>query len=275
MAKRRDLKSLVEAVNLIAKEAGQAILSIYLDAKIKVDQKNDHSPLTQADLISDEIVTSKLNQLGLCIPILSEEINLPDFEIRSKWGDYWLIDPLDGTKEFINKNDEFTVNIALIQNNKATLGSVYCPARDALYYASLDNGAYKSDKFGIKKINTKTKNDLNDFVIVGSRSHDSDKIKNFINKVNKEINKESVYMPIGSSLKICMVAEGLANIYPRFGPTSEWDVAAAHAVLSEAGGALVDKTGIEIQYNKKRDILNSHFVAISSIADKWVLDFME
>jgi len=235
----------------IAKEAGVAIMKIY-KKDFKIEYKDDKSPLTQADTKANEIICQKLKELYPNIPIMSEENKQTEYELRKKWEYYWCIDPIDGTKEFIKKNGEFTVNIALIYKDTPVLGVVYASVLDDIYYAKQGLGAFKNEtKLPIKRTDNK-------YVIVASKSHMSDETQNYIDTI--ETKKEKVLISKGSSLKLCLVAEGLADIYPRLAPTMEWDTAAAHAVVLESGKKVVEfETGSTLKYNKE-DLLNPWFV---------------
>ena len=247
----------------IALKAGEEILKYY-NEDIEVTYKDDSSPLTKADLASNKIIINALQKLDSTIPILSEE-SLVEWNKRKNWTKYWLVDPLDGTKEFIKKNGEFTVNIALIENNKPILGVIYAPAKSDLYFALKKYGSYKINSNSIL-INLKesqklfVSNQSNIKRVIGSRSHSNQSFNSWVNKnfSNTEI------VQAGSSLKFCLIAEGVADIYPRFGPTSEWDIAAGHIIVSEAGGRVSTFENIEINYNKKEDLLNPNFYAIGN-----------
>ena len=258
-------KNILDVLNITI-DAGMEILKIY-DKEIIVNSKEDNSPITQADLNSNNLIINKLNKLDPSIPILSEE-SLVAWDERKEWKQYWLVDPLDGTKEFINRNGEFTVNISLINNNNPVFGVIYAPVKSLLYYASQNNGSYKIntdknlnslDKFKKIQIN-KEKNLV--IKIIGSRSHSN---KEFEKWVAKKFIKYEV-IGIGSSLKFCLLAEGEADVYPRLGPTSEWDIAAGHIILEEAGGKLKSIDNNEILYNTKEDILNPHFIAYGNMS---------
>ena len=257
-------ENLLEIVN-ISVDAGKVILNYY-NENVDVIYKDDESPLTKADLASHKIITDSIKKITPDIPILSEE-EFIDWKIRKKWKKYWLIDPLDGTKEFIKKNDEFTVNIALIENNRPILGVIYTPALNELFYSIKNFGSYKI--LTKKKLNTLkeakrisiNKKKSNKIKIVGSRSHSNPILDKW---VNKNFNKFDILQK-GSSLKFCLIAEGSADIYPRFGPTSEWDIAAGHIILEEAGGKLKSIDNKEILYNEKENILNPEFFAYSNI----------
>ena len=257
-------ENLLEIVN-ISVDAGEVILNYY-NENVDVIYKDDESPLTKADLASHKIITDSIKKITPDIPILSEE-EFIDWKIRKKWKKYWLIDPLDGTKEFIKKNDEFTVNIALIENNRPILGVIYTPALNELFYSIKNFGSYKI--LTKKKLNTLkdakrisiNKKKSNQVKIVGSRSHSNPILKKWVNKNFNEFD----ILQKGSSLKFCLIAEGSADIYPRFGPTSEWDIAAGHIILEEAGGKLKSIDNKEILYNEKENILNPDFFAYSNV----------
>jgi len=260
-----DKKNILEILN-IAIDSGREILKIY-DEEIIVNSKEDKSPITQADINSNNLIVNRLTKLDQNVPILSEE-SFVKWENRKDWKKYWLIDPLDGTKEFINKNGEFTVNISLIENNYPIFGIIYSPVKSLLYYALKNNGSYLLKT----NINLKTLNDFNKINInkekkttikvIGSRSHLSKEFQAWVEK--KFINFQLV--TIGSSLKFCILAEGKADIYPRLGPTSEWDIAAGHIILEEAGGKLKTIDNQDILYNTKEDILNPHFIAYGNVS---------
>tara|TARA_X000000950_G_scaffold32848_1_gene35326 strand:+ start:14900 stop:15697 length:798 start_codon:yes stop_codon:yes gene_type:complete len=257
-------ENLLEIVN-ISVDAGEVILNYY-NENVDVIYKDDESPLTKADLASHKIITDSIKKITPDIPILSEE-EFIDWKIRKKWKKYWLIDPLDGTKEFIKKNDEFTVNIALIENNRPILGVIYTPALNELFYSIKNFGSYKI--LTKKKLNTLkdakrisiNKKKSNQVKIVGSRSHSNPILEKWVNKNFNEFD----ILQKGSSLKFCLIAEGSADIYPRFGPTSEWDIAAGHIILEEAGGKLKSIDNKEILYNEKENILNPDFFAYSNV----------
>jgi len=208
--------------------------------------KKDNSPLTTADLASHTLIIEKLAALTPDIPILSEESASISFAERSSWKNYWLIDPLDGTREFIKRNGEFTVNIALITEHTSSLGIVYIPVKDICYYAARNHGSYKQEKDqAAEKIQSRNSSPTNKPTICGSRSHAGESLKALQEKIG-----EFELISMGSSIKMCLVAEGSADIYPRFGPTSEWDTAAAHCVVNEAGGVIVNTALETLPYNK-------------------------
>ena len=265
----------IEDIVTIAKTAGDAIMKIY-DRDFTVEYKDDKSPLTEADLKSNEIIVSALEVLNSKfkiqnskfknIPILSEENKAEEYEIRKNWEYFWWIDPIDGTKEFIKKNGEFTVNIALIHNDTPVLGVVYAPALGDMYKAKKGEGAYKSvlsatgsvlreDKLPIKTNGTPEKS----LVVVASKSHLSEETQEFIDVVARST-EHVTRISKGSSLKLVMVAEGSADIYPRLAPTMEWDTAAADAIVREAGKMTYQFEGNEpVVYNKEK-LLNPWFI---------------
>ena len=239
----------------IAKEAGDAILQIYKQ-DFKVECKQDSSPLTQADKKANDIIEDGLNQLSANLPILSEEGKEIPYEDRKYWEYFWLVDPLDGTKEFVKKNGEFTVNIALIHKDTPVLGVVYAPALNQIYWAKRNEGAFKDGQ----RLPLKTEQERETYKIIASRSHMTNETTVFISEIKTDKTKELV--SIGSSLKICLVAEGEADIYPRLGPTMEWDTAAAHAIALEANMYLrqyKDGKYSKCLYNKE-SLLNESFI---------------
>ena len=256
----------IQDIVKIAKEAGKAIMEIY-NQDFDIEFKSDNTPLTIADRKANEIIVSALNLLPVNsfiqknIPILSEEGRNIPYDERKNWEYFWLIDPLDGTKEFVKKNGEFTINIALIYKETPIIGVVYSPVLNVCYWAKRNEGAFKDGKKLPLKVNVQR--DV--YKIVASRSHMSNETKDFIEAIDTD--KEKVIISIGSSLKICLVAEGEANIYPRLGPTMEWDTAAAHASVNESNGLfnkyIKNGTYQKHLYNKKK-LLNDWFVVKSS-----------
>jgi 3'(2'), 5'-bisphosphate nucleotidase len=249
---------LIDAVIAISRNAGEAILEIY-SSDFDYEIKEDLSPLTEADNISHKVICQMLKSLTPNLPILSEEDSMIPYDIRSSWNTYWLIDPLDGTKEFIKRNGEFTVNIALIENNTPILGVIHVPVSNETYWGSkLDGSFYKKGINKNVKINVTNKIE-NPLRIVSSRSHQSKLLELFLKHI-----KPYEIIHKGSSLKFCLLASGKADIYPRFGPTSEWDIAAGEAILKFAGGENLTMKGKPIEYNKKETILNPSFLAINN-----------
>jgi len=256
----------IQDIVKIAKDAGKAIMEIY-NQDFGVEYKKDSSPLTIADKKANKIIVTALNQLSVNsflqqnIPILSEEGRSIPYDERKNWEYFWLIDPLDGTKEFVKKNGEFTINIALIYKGAPVLGVVYSPVLNVCYWAKKGEGAFKDGK--ILPLKAKKQRDV--YKIVASRSHMSNETKDFIEAIDTD--KEKVIISIGSSLKICLVAEGEANIYPRLSPTMEWDTAAAHAIVNESDGLFnkyIDQGAYQKHVYNKENLLNDWFVVKSS-----------
>ncbi|HEU4602555.1 MAG TPA: 3'(2'),5'-bisphosphate nucleotidase CysQ [Steroidobacteraceae bacterium] len=247
----------------IAKRAGAAILDVYA-GHFQVTDKADQSPLTIADLRSHEVITEGLRNLDPTIPVLSEEASSIAFEVRSTWKCYWLVDPLDGTREFVSRNGEFTVNIALIENHEPVAGIVYVPVTDTLYFGTRASGASRIVKSGVaERINVRPAQ--SPLRVVGSRSHRDAEFANLLPRL-----EPCELVSVGSSIKFCLVAEGNADFYPRFGPTSEWDTAAAQAVLEAAGGAVVTFDGAPLRYNTKASLLNPSFIAFGDRNRDWL-----
>lgn len=257
--------ALLDPVIRLAGDAAQAILSVYEKDDFSVQDKGDTSPLTEADLAAHRVLAVGLGALTPDWPILSEEGGVPEFSERSRWSRYWLVDPLDGTKEFIKRNGEFTVNVALIDNHRPVLGVVHVPATGVYYAASEGRGAFKADADGpVHAIATRPCPTGQRVVAVASRSHQSPEVAAYLEKLGS-----CDLASMGSSLKICLVAEGRADIYPRLGLTSEWDTAAAQAVLEIAGGQLTDLDGRPMRYNTKAEILNPYFLAFGDGGHDW------
>ena len=257
----------LEEIKNIAIEAGNTIMEIY-KRDFQIEYKDDKSPLTEADIKANEIICSALTKLYPNIPIMSEENKKVEYEERKDWEYYWCIDPIDGTKEFIKKNDEFTVNIALIYKHSPVLGVVYAPAVDKMYTSKKNEGAFLNGK----KLPLPHVDKL--FTVVASKSHLSQETQEFINDLKKEYS-DLTSSSKGSSLKLCMVADGSANIYPRIAPTMEWDTAAAHAIVLESGKDvyvydnnisaleyLESSNKLEPMVYNKENLLNSYFVVV-------------
>lgn len=257
-------KSMLESIDVqkiiaITREAGEAIMDIYSTGDFEVTDKSDQSPLTKADRASNAIINERLKALYPDIPIISEENKAIAYEDRRGWEYFWLVDPLDGTKEFIKKNGEFTVNIALVRGGKPVLGVVGIPAKGTVYYAVENLGARKIDAEGNEFAISAKRSDGVSLALIGSRSHPSPEFDAYLQEMERQYTRVE-FVPAGSSLKFCLVAEGVAHIYPRLGPTMEWDTAAGHAVVLEAG-ARVKIYGAEedLQYNKE-NLLNPFFI---------------
>lgn len=261
---RMNLESLIDPISELAARAGQAILEVYA-TDFAVQAKDDESPLTQADLASHRCIMAGLRELTPDIPIISEEEGLPEFEERQQWSRYWLIDPLDGTKEFVNRNGEFTVNIALIDKHRPVFGVVHVPVQAKTYIGCKGRGALRLVE-GQPAQEIRVAAASNTPVrVVGSRSHRGASIDAFLQKIG-----ETDMVPMGSSLKFCVVAEGDADVYPRLGPTSEWDTAAAQAVVEQAGGEVLELNGKPLSYNAKSNILNPFFIVIGPSDRDWL-----
>jgi 3'(2'), 5'-bisphosphate nucleotidase len=252
----------------LARRAGDAILEIYR-TDFDVDTKADDSPLTKADLAAHRILSEGLAALTPDIPLISEESKPPAYEVRQAWSRYWLIDPLDGTKEFINKNGEFTVNIALIEGNQAVFGVVGVPAQGTVYVGDVAEGkAVRHGSDGVSPLSGRPMKEGAEVVVVASRSHGGERLEQYLDAVGERFAGVS-RTPVGSSLKLCILAEGRADLYPRLGPTSEWDIAAAHAVLAAAGGDVWLTNGEPMRYNTKESFLNPEFFAAADGSFPW------
>ena len=250
-------KELLPVIVALAHKAGEAIMAVYRSGDAGATRKADDSPLTLADLASHRTIVAGLKELTPDLPILSEEAADIPYAERKLWTHYWLVDPLDGTKEFIKRNGEFTVNIALVENGEPVIGVVYAPALDVCYYAARGSGAFvQRGKSAARPIKVKPHVAGKTIKVVASRSHSDARTEALLEQLGAY---ESVSM--GSSLKFCLVAEGEAHLYPRLGPTMEWDTAAAHAIVNEAGGAVCDSAGQELRYNKV-DLHNPEFFVL-------------
>lgn len=242
----------------IARVAGDAIMAVYAAGEVMVQEKEDSSPVTEADLAAHHVLVAQLAPLLPNCPVVSEEDDCSLTHRQSK-GRFWLIDPLDGTREFITRTDEFTVNIALIEDGRSVLGAVYAPAIDAMYWGGSGLGALRSVKG--KAVAIQVASDSPDDVcrVVASKSHLNEETRSFIDRLGG-----ATLVQAGSSLKFCRVAEGAADIYPRLAPTCEWDTAAAQAVLEGAGGLVLDLQGQSLRYGKQ-DVLNPSFIATRNL----------
>ena len=255
----------LDIIKEISVKAGAAIMKVYnesgdMDVVYKTDRED--SPLTKADTDANDVIKVGLEKLDKTIPILSEEMVAEDYDIRKSWKRFWLLDPLDGTKEFIKKSKEFTVNIALIEDGSPVMGVVYAPALDICYLGAKGVGAFKIENGEESKI-TAGNWEKDGLKVVASKSHRSPALEDFIGKIG---DNECVAM--GSSLKLCLVAEGKANLYPRFGPTMEWDTGAAHAVVEASGGTVTDFEGNRLRYNKE-DLHNPFFMVSGKPEYDW------
>ena len=257
----------------LAEEAGRAILAVY-ETDFEVMDTADDSPLTQADLAAHNVLVAGLAALTPDIPVLSEEEKAPEFAVRQSWSRYWIIDPLDGTKEFVNRNGEFTVNVALIDGHQSVLGVVGVPVQNRVFYGDVNSGKALLFEGGKQTLLAGRKADRQiakhaSVTAVASRSHGGERLEAYLDAVAKEFGAVD-RKPMGSSLKLCTLAEGGADIYPRLGPTSEWDIAAADAVLSAAGGEVLTFDGQALQYNTKDSLLNPEFLALGDASYDWM-----
>lgn len=247
-------RALLESVETLARDAGAEIMAIY-SRDFSIEEKEDKSPLTEADSAAHRLIAAGLATLTPALPILSEE-DVEGFGGADEQGRYWLVDPLDGTKEFIKRNGEFTVNIALVENGIPVLGVVYAPALNVTYSGARGLGAVKVSDAGERTpINVADAPVGRAWRVVGSRSHASAETAEWLAKLG-----DYELVPMGSSLKLCLVAEGAADVYPRLGLTSLWDTAAAHAVVNEAGGEVVRLDGAALSYANTAEVLNPYFI---------------
>lgn len=243
----------------LAREAGRKILAIYDGGRTEQQDKADGSPLTAADLASHHAIVDGLRKLTPEWPILSEESAAESYEVRKHWKKFWLVDPLDGTKEFIKRNGEFTVNIALIEDGKPVMGVVHAPVLGLSYFAERGGGAFKQSGDDVPlPIRVAPNNGNERLKLVGSRSHSDVRQDELVAYLGG-----GDFLSMGSSLKFCLVAEGSAHLYPRLGPTMEWDTAAAHSVVLEAGGIVCDAGGEALRYNKA-DLHNPPFMVLAA-----------
>lgn len=249
------INNLTQSVCDIARQAGEDILVIY-QRDFAVQTKSDESPLTEADLAAHKRIVAGLTALTPDIPILSEEDANISWQERQQWQKFWLVDPLDGTKEFIKKNGEFTVNIALIENNKPVLGVVFAPVLDKMYFAD-EQGAFLTSTEGTRKLSVVAPISGEVIKVVGSRSHPSPDLAEYLTRF-----EQHEMVPVGSSLKFCMVAEGLAHTYPRLGPTMNWDTGAGHCVAEKAGAKVQQLDGSPLLYNHQESLLNPYFEVV-------------
>ncbi len=258
----------LEPVRTLAAEASARILEIYATA-FEVSAKADASPLTAADLAAHQLISAGLRRLTPDIPLLSEESAAIPFAERSRWRRYWLVDPLDGTKEFINRNGQFTVNIALIEDHQPVLGVVQAPVGGLCYFAARGYGAFRAAPGQPPQpIMVRPLQPDAPVQVVGSKSHGGPGLQAFVKRLG-----HCQLVAIGSSLKFCQVAEGSADVYPRLGPTSEWDTAAAQAIVEVAGGRVVSaETGEPLRYNTRDSLLNPYFIVYGDASRDWLRD---
>lgn len=265
--------SLLASVAEISRRAGEEILAVYRHSgDIASQTKSDDSPLTEADTRANALIVRELQKLTPSIPLLSEESALPPYALRQQWREYWLIDPLDGTKEFIKRNDEFTVNIALVRGGVPVLGVVHAPALAKTWTGLLGSGAWKqAGAESLRAIGTASmpaESSSGKIRVVASRRHGAESLEGVLDNLARQFNEVEL-VNMGSSLKICMLAEGGADLYPRLAPTSEWDTAAAQAVLCAAGGMVCRTDFSPLRYNSKDDVLNPFFLAMGDARYDW------
>jgi 3'(2'), 5'-bisphosphate nucleotidase len=262
--------ALLDAMVVLVRAAGAAVMGVY-ERPVAVQLKDDQSPLTEADLASHAVLVDGLARMSPVLPVISEEGGLPDFAERSQWPAYWLIDPLDGTKEFLAKNGEFTVNLALVEGGRPTLGVVGVPAREQVFVGDTERGiARRVDAAGTHDLRARAYRGGKP-TVVASRRHGGEHLEVALKALEREHGGVEM-RNVGSALKLCLLAEGAADVYPRLAPTSEWDTAAADAVLVAAGGRIFQLGGAPLAYNK-RDILNPEFVAVADPSADWLRVF--
>jgi len=252
----KDFKALIDAVLPIVARAGEAIMSVY-ESEFAVERKDDNSPLTKADLESQRIILQGLADVTPEIPVLSEESAQAPWIERRTWSTLWVVDPLDGTREFVKRNGEFTVNIALITDHEPMLGFIGVPAQRISYWGARDIGAFvhRPDS-PVQQI--KVSEPATPLRVAGSRSHTTPQTARYLEKL-----RPYVLQSVGSSIKFCLIAQGKADLYPRFGPTSEWDSAAGQAILEAAGGHVTRLDGHRLRYNCRESLINGDFVAFN------------
>jgi 3'(2'), 5'-bisphosphate nucleotidase len=256
--------SLLLEVGMLARQAGEAIMAVYRE-DFDVELKSDHSPLTAADLAAQKVIAAGLARIDPLLPVVSEEASQLPWEQRRQWSRYWLVDPLDGTREFIKRNGEFTVNIALIEDGRTVLGVVLAPVSEELFVAARGHGAWWQVQRDAEWERISTRPLANPPVAAGSRSHGGSSEMT----LRRLLGEEYQLYPLGSSLKFCLIARGSADVYLRRGPTSEWDTAAAQCVLEEAGGAVLDLSGQPLHYNRGESLLNPEFLAVGDAGIDW------
>jgi 3'(2'), 5'-bisphosphate nucleotidase len=263
MAETQEPAELLQRTVAVAREAGREILAIYAQ-DFSVEHKNDRSPLTAADMAAHHAILDGLQNLTPGVPILSEEEADIPYAERTRWQRYWLVDPLDGTREFIKRNGEFTVNIALIEDHEPVLGVVYVPVGGVCYFAARGAGAHRQGLGEVTRGIHARPWSGGRITIAGSRSHRSPRFDRFLAQF-----EDHTFISMGSSLKSCLVAEGNADVYLRLGPTSEWDTAAAQCIVEEAGGVMSDIELRPLRYNTKESLLNPYFIVCGDRTHDW------
>lgn len=253
----------------IARRAGQEILKVYQQEDLGVERKQDATPVTVADLRANAVIVKALSELDDIYPILSEESEHSPYAERKHWHRYWLVDPLDGTQEFINGNDQFAVNIALMEGHFPIFGVVYAPVTDTCYWGGESLGAFKQVGGGsVTAIRPRSLDAEKEVIVLGSRSYATPQAASYLEKL-KEFYPGLELRPVGSSLKSCHIAEGLADLYPRLGPTCEWDTAAPQAVVEGAGGRLLNSAGERFPYNTGESLVNPDFLVLADPEQGW------
>lgn len=265
-------QEVLNAVVDLCQQAGEAILEVYASSEgMDINTKADDSPVTAADLAAHAILEPGLKPLIEGVPVLSEEGSIPDFSTRQQWQRYWIIDPLDGTKEFIKRNGEFTVNVALIENGEPVLGVVYVPVLGITYTGIKGVGARKITPNSNNEIRVRSiveAQQQGKVEVVASRTHGAEAVESLLQRIGAQLGDVET-KNMGSSLKLCLVAEGAADLYPRLAPTCEWDTAAAQAVVEAAGGIVVDDQLNILRYNQKDSLLNPFFHVIGDRDYDW------
>jgi 3'(2'), 5'-bisphosphate nucleotidase len=254
---------LLTDVVTLARAAGEEILDVYAGS-FAVQQKDDRSPLTEADLRAHRLLVAGLGQLTPGVPVISEEAAVPPLAERRAWPWLWLVDPLDGTREFVNRTDEFTVNVALVHGTRAVLGVVHVPVQGVDYYACAGHGAFRQQRDGVARRIEARPRLASPPRVIGSRSHRGDRLAPFLERLGPH-----EFRPCGSALKFGLVADGSADLYPRVGPTNEWDTAAGHAILECAGGRLATRDGAPLAYNARETLVNPDFVCYADPVRSW------
>ncbi len=264
------MKALLREIESIARRAGAAIMEVYESAGgVEVEYKDDNSPLTLADRRANSVIVAGLADLEPRLPFLSEESEQPGFDVRRQWRRYWLVDPLDGTREFVKRNGEFTVNIALVSDGVTELGVVHVPVSGVSYLGGAGHGAFRQEAgAGPIPMQAGETSENSPLRMVASRSHLDQHVKRVLRRLEAEFGSVEM-VNMGSSLKICLLAEGKADIYPRLAPTFEWDTAAAHAVLAAAGGEVFDTNFRPLRYNKGEELRNPYFIAVADTKPDW------
>jgi len=257
--------ALLERVVDIARQAGREILAVYAAGETRAKEKADQSPLTVADLRAHRLIVRRLVELDAEVAVLSEEAAATPFAQRSQWRRYWLVDPLDGTKEFLARNGEFTVNIALIEAQAPALGVVHVPVSDTTYRGLPGSGAWRQTASSPPEPIAVAATSAMPPRVAVSRSHRGVSLASFLERLGPHR-----LLTLGSALKFCLIAEGAADVYPRLGPTSEWDTAAAHAVVSAAGGTVIRLDGSPLRYNTRAELVNPDFVAYGPRDRDWL-----